>query len=578
MSHYKKRKEANIIPSPSLVVTGSAALDATQSTVLVNGPPVNDGFTVDLKSVSIGDRERMVAPAGLLNIANAWTVSFWLKPEVFAAAAVKDLFMTGVAGANSIAFTLELDNKYRIKLRSTVGSVFKDFKWANSNVLGVWINLTATWDGLDLLLYENGSAVTPAITTDNAASMIDTSRDVRLGASLVSSDDIDYYSMAAWNATLSASEVQSIYNSGNASDINLAVNFGGYSSSSNLEHWWRMGLAVAPNIGLDTGIATLGARTLVTTGSQAVDDTDIVSEFPGVNATLVTVTLPDVATNDGREYTVKDNSGNSDTGAITVDATGSDTINGFTQDTIQDSFLSRTYTSDGISNWITVADAGSSVTSSSAVSISTVSTTSALGANDGPFIDVTAGSLTITLPPVALVVAGKTYTIKDSDGVAAATNITIDGNAAETIDGVATFVMDTDFQSVSLISLGDKWVVSQNTSPDELTNLNVVGTLDVDNDLVNTMGVTTVGTTGAITTEDLVNATTGGITITLPPAATAGTGKVIHIKDRDGSATANNITIEGDSAETIDGSLTFVLTVNYQSVTLVSDGSNWMII
>jgi hypothetical protein len=119
----------------------------------------------------------------------------------------------------------------------------------------------------------------------------------------------------------------------------------------------------------------------------------------------------------------------------------------------------------------------------------------------------------------------------------------------------------------------------------ELADLTVRGDLDVDGaltanagDLVNTMGVATIGTTGSITTEDLANATTGGITITLPAAATAGTGKVIHIKDRDASATANPITIEGDGSETIDGSLTFVITVNYQSVTLVSDGSNWMII
>jgi hypothetical protein len=108
--------------------------------------------------------------------------------------------------------------------------------------------------------------------------------------------------------------------------------------------------------------------------------------------------------------------------------------------------------------------------------------------------------------------------------------------------------------------------------------LSADGGIDVNGDLVNTMGVTTVGTTGSITTEDLVNATTGGITITLPVAATAGAGKVVHIKDRDASATANNITIEGNGSETIDGTLTFVITVDYQSVTLVSDGSNWSII
>jgi hypothetical protein len=266
--------------------------------------------------------------------------------------------------------------------------------------------------------------------------MADSSRDARIfsvGSAI--SDAVDIYSATAWNATLDATEVQSIYNSGNASDVNPAVDFGGYTSSANLEHWYRMGLNVDPDIGEDFGIATEGARDLVSTGTQAITDGSILSEFPGVNASLVTVTLPDAMTNDGKTITVKDNSGNSDTGVITIDGTGSDSVNGAPQDTIQGSFVSRVYTSDGSSNWVKVADSSSAISGSGAVAITTVSTTSSLSANAGPFIDVTAGSITITLPPVASAVTGKTYTIKDADGVAAGANITIAGNAAENIDG-----------------------------------------------------------------------------------------------------------------------------------------------
>ena len=62
-------------------------------------------------------------------------------------------------------------------------------------------------------------------------------------------------------------------------------------------------------------------------------------------------------------------------------------------------------------------------------------------------------------------------------------------------------------------------------------------------------------------------------TVTLPTAASI-EGKKIHVKRL---ATAN-ITVDGHSSETIDGSATFVLTSQYSSVTLISDGTNWLII
>tara|TARA_Y100001970_G_scaffold292757_2_gene435670 strand:- start:1369 stop:2931 length:1563 start_codon:yes stop_codon:yes gene_type:complete len=70
---------------------------------------------------------------------------------------------------------------------------------------------------------------------------------------------------------------------------------------------------------------------------------------------------------------------------------------------------------------------------------------------------------------------------------------------------------------------------------------------------------------------------TGAITITLPAKAQSA-GRVLVFKDALGNAASNNITIDGDSSDTIDGNLTFVLNQNKQSVTLVCDGINgWMV-
>jgi hypothetical protein len=74
---------------------------------------------------------------------------------------------------------------------------------------------------------------------------------------------------------------------------------------------------------------------------------------------------------------------------------------------------------------------------------------------------------------------------------------------------------------------------------------------------------------------EVIYTTTGSsaYTVTLPTAASI-EGKKIHVKRL---ATAN-VTVDGHSSETIDGSATFVLTTQYSSVTMISDGTNWLII
>ena len=78
----------------------------------------------------------------------------------------------------------------------------------------------------------------------------------------------------------------------------------------------------------------------------------------------------------------------------------------------------------------------------------------------------------------------------------------------------------------------------------------------------------------------LVNAS-GNVTITLPAAASAynstdGIGRIYEIKKID--VDADTVTIDGNGSETIDGGTTAVLTIQYESITIQSDGSNWHII
>lgn len=64
------------------------------------------------------------------------------------------------------------------------------------------------------------------------------------------------------------------------------------------------------------------------------------------------------------------------------------------------------------------------------------------------------------------------------------------------------------------------------------------------------------------------------ITITLDSSDVA-SGRMIIVKDESGGATTNNITIDTEGAETIDGGASVTISVNYGVTKLYSDGLNW---
>ncbi len=73
----------------------------------------------------------------------------------------------------------------------------------------------------------------------------------------------------------------------------------------------------------------------------------------------------------------------------------------------------------------------------------------------------------------------------------------------------------------------------------------------------------------------LCNTTSGSLTVTLP-ASSKDPGKLYYIKKIDVSE--NTTTIDGNLAELIDGGLTAIITIQYESITIQNDGSNWHIL
>ncbi|GEM_PF-3255479 len=72
--------------------------------------------------------------------------------------------------------------------------------------------------------------------------------------------------------------------------------------------------------------------------------------------------------------------------------------------------------------------------------------------------------------------------------------------------------------------------------------------------------------------------TTAAVTSLTLPTAECYRGRVIIIKDASGNANTNNITVDTEGSETIDGANTYTINANYGVLRLYSDGENWFII
>ena len=85
---------------------------------------------------------------------------------------------------------------------------------------------------------------------------------------------------------------------------------------------------------------------------------------------------------------------------------------------------------------------------------------------------------------------------------------------------------------------------------------------------------TKTGNYTADTDNDVILCNAAALTITLP-ASSGNTGQTYYIKNIHATGVA---TIDANSSETIDGALKKFITTQYESLTIVCDGSNWHII
>jgi hypothetical protein len=174
-------------------------------------------------------------------------------------------------------------------------------------------------------------------------------------------------------------------------------------------------------------------------------------------------------------------------------------------------------------------------------------------------------------------------------GIAAPSGINLTRGLDSVISGnTCTDNQDTPTQNWG-IQIGQTNSPSAITEPDYVIcayndcNGNKLGTVNVvsptftthytSNDTLSVAYVVKTSTYSIISTDSVVECTSGTFTVTLPTAIGV-TGKQYSIKN----SGTGVITVATTSAQTIDGGSTATLQVRYVSITVVSDGANWKVI
>lgn len=179
-------------------------------------------------------------------------------------------------------------------------------------------------------------------------------------------------------------------------------------------------------------------------------------------------------------------------------------------------------------------------------------------------VDCTSGDVVINLPAISVLTLTAPWSIGIKKTDSTANTITINRSGSDTIDGSTSVVLSLQGAGVTLIPDADG-------TPDDWTSLAFGGVIVTDAVVAKTTTYTATTADNTIT----VDSSSGTFTVTLFTAV-GNTGHTIRVKKTDTSFTA--VTIDGDGSETIDGSTTTTVNTENESVTLQSNGTNWVII
>jgi hypothetical protein len=243
-------------------------------------PLASQGVSVEF------DGAESLAKAGVaLGVSEPFSKAVWWRPQSgtsgdfgvcgFGVPAAVVRNKSGLAWVTSGAPSLA-----EIQVRGPAGPGRKTYRFHDMAIEDFW-NLTVwTWDNTNLVVYHAGALVVPDATPNNGIvpALTDVAKTTEVGlfdgrspfVGLIHSDGL-------WSSVLTAAEAAALWNEGRGRDLDWRIDGSIYKSSSDLAHYYRLGLDPA-DIGKDYGNAAI----LLNIGDDAVgiDASDIVIESP----------------------------------------------------------------------------------------------------------------------------------------------------------------------------------------------------------------------------------------------------------------------------------------------------------
>lgn len=173
--------------------------------------------------------------------------------------------------------------------------------------------------------------------------------------------------------------------------------------------------------------------------------------------------------------------------------------------------------------------------------------------------DAGGGSFTVTLPAASRY-EGRSFRVSRIDANSAAL-VTIARAGADTINGQTSYVLRRQYEAVLLTSVSSAWYATAISLPRDT--------------VVTVTHATPTYTVGGTEETVLVDTSGGAVQVSLPFVA-GSASRVITVKKID--ASANNLTIDAQGTETIDGALSVVTNVQWKSYRLQCDGTAWYVV
>jgi len=207
--------------------SGNSVTLTNNNTLTYTGGKINNGATFASATTKC-----LTTSAGVSLFTNAFTISMWVKPAV-ADFSNNELFAYAPSSgsANIVKCEGTATDEARFIIFDSAGNFRKDYR-SNTNIFAqnTWTYFTATWDGTTLLLYANGSVLSPTKTIDDGATLTSTSRYFGLGieapSALIGNKlDAMLDEVGIWSRALSSTEVNELYNSGNGKQYPFSINF-----------------------------------------------------------------------------------------------------------------------------------------------------------------------------------------------------------------------------------------------------------------------------------------------------------------------------------------------------------------